>query len=549
MPAITINDDTGSTPASANNSHAAIHTAAVAAYAAAPDPDASADDVRIALAAARAAFADGRTRQLAWRKDQLRKLHAWVHAAEARIADALAKDLGRSPAATLSLESMLIASEATHAVENLDDWAKPKHLDNNLFTLGDNIKVERAPRGVVLILGPWNYPLQLMLVPLVAAIAAGNTAVLKPSEITPYTARLMREELPKVLDPQAVRVVTGGPKVAEQLLAEKFDLVFFTGSPQIGRIVMQAAAKNLTPVVLELGGKCPVYVDAGLAPGDLRNAARRIMWGKTLNNGQTCISPDYVLVHRDVSAKLCDALREELKDIFAPSGPKAHPNLSRMATVRHTERLAGLLRRQLALPHSRLVAGGDVDAAEMYFAPTVVGGVRDADPLMEEELFGPVLPVVEVTDVDDAVARVNARPHPLASYVFGPPAVAKRFVDRTRSGASIINDVSYHVVLPELPFGGVGESGVGAYHGREGFLSMTQPRPVMHRNKGLEVANSPRYPNNVDKPFMVNLVKTVVMAGPRPRFVIVLGKFLYSWGFLIIAIVVAFVVGWRIGRL
>ncbi|KAJ1551898.1 hypothetical protein HK405_013491, partial [Cladochytrium tenue] len=299
MPTVAVDVGPDSKPATGNNSHAAEHIAAVAAYAATPDPDATADDIRIALAAARAAFADGRTRQLAWRKDQLRKLHAWVHSAEARIADALAKDLGRSPAVTLSLESMLIASETTHALENLDDWVKPKRLENNLFTVGDHIEVERAPRGVVLILGPWNYPLQLMLVPLVAAIAAGNTAVLKPSEITPYTSRLMREELPKVLDPQAVRVVTGGPKVAEQLLAEKFDLVFFTGSPQIGRIVMQAAAKHLTPVVLELGGKCPVYVDAGVAPADLRNAARRIMWGKTLNNGQTCISPDYVLVHRD----------------------------------------------------------------------------------------------------------------------------------------------------------------------------------------------------------------------------------------------------------
>ncbi|KAJ1564919.1 hypothetical protein HK405_013629 [Cladochytrium tenue] len=538
----------GYKPVPTGDSSAAVHKAAAAAYAVAPDPDASADDIHTAIAAARAAFADGRTRSLAWRKDQLRKLHAWVHAAEARIADALEKDLARSPGVSLMLENMLIASEATHALENLDDWTKPKHLENNLFTVGDHIEVERAPRGVVLILGPWNYPLQLMMVPLVAAIAAGNTAVLKPSEVTPYTARLMREELPKVLDPQAVRVVTGGPKVAEQLLAEKFDLVFFTGSPQIGRIVMQAAAKNLTPVVLELGGKCPVYVDAGVAPADLRNAARRIAWGKTINNGQTCISPDYVLVHRDVSAKLCDALREELKGLFAPTGPKAHPNLPRMATVRHTERLAGLLRRQLALPYSRLIAGGDVDAADMYVEPTVVAGVRDADPLMEEELFGPVLPVVEVADVDDAVARVNARPHPLASYVFGPPAVAKGFVDRTRSGASIINDVSYHLVLPEIPFGGVGDSGIGAYHGKEGFLSMTQPRPVMRRNKGMEIANAPRYPNNVAQPFMLNFVRTIAMAGPRPRLVILIAKLITKWGPLVATAAFAFYLGKRLSK-
>ncbi|KAJ1564707.1 Aldehyde dehydrogenase, partial [Cladochytrium tenue] len=246
---------------------------------------------------------------------------------------------------------------------------------------------------------------------------------------------------------------------------------------------------------------------------------------------------------------LSDALRDELKDMFAPRGPKAHPNLPRMATVRHTERLAGLLRRQLALPHSQLVAGGDVDAADMYVAPTVVAGVRDTDPLMEEELFGPVLSLVEVADVDDAVARVNARPHPLASYVFASPTVAKRFVDGTRSGATIVNDVSYHLVLPELPFGGVGESGIGAYHGKEGFLSMTQPRPVMRRNKGMEAANAPRYPNNVDKPFMVNFVRNIVMAGPRPRLVIVFAKLINKWGPLAATAAIAFYFGKRFSKL
>ncbi|MBN1769961.1 MAG: aldehyde dehydrogenase family protein, partial [Deltaproteobacteria bacterium] len=365
----------------------------------------------------------------------------------------------------------LVLDEATHAVRHLERWAAPRRAPTPWIHLPGSSRIEPEPRGAVLILGPWNYPVQLLLVPLVGALAAGNAVVLKPSEVAPRSSAACAALVRETFGEEEVAVFEGGAETAQALLERRFDYLFFTGGERVGRIVMQAAARHLTPLTLELGGKSPCLVDRSADPV---RAARRIAWGKFFNAGQTCVAPDYVLVHRELRARLVAELCAAVWEFYGAE-PRRSPDLARIVSERHTARLAALI-------PARPACGGEVVVEERYVAPTVVDGVGWDDPLMAEEIFGPLLPVLEYDDLDDAIRRVAARPQPLALYVF---ASDEGFVERAlrgiASGGACVNDTMRHVTTQHLPLGGVGASGFGRYRGRAGFETFSHLRSVMRR--------------------------------------------------------------------
>ena len=333
--------------------------------------------------------------------------------------------------------------------------------------------VQPEPFGVALILGPWNYPLQLLLTPLASAIAAGNGVVLKPSELAPHTAEAIAELIRNNFADEFVAVVNGGAEVAEALLRERFDTIFFTGSTRVGQAVMTAAARHLTPVSLELGGKCPTLVCAD-APVEL--AARRIAWGKFLNAGQTCVAPDFVLVDRRVREPFVAALQKSLREFYG-TDPQRSEDYGRIVNARHFERLTNYLR------DGRVVHGGETDAPDLFIAPTILTEVSPNAPVMQEEIFGPILPVLEFDRLDDVLTALRERPTPLALYLFTRDrATEARVLAEARSGGVCVNDVVSHMIGTGLPFGGLGASGMGAYHGRAGFDAFTHQRAVLRRS-------------------------------------------------------------------
>jgi aldehyde dehydrogenase (NAD+) len=333
--------------------------------------------------------------------------------------------------------------------------------------------------GVVLIISPWNYPLQLLLVPLVGAIAAGNCAVLKPSEITPAMSDLFARRLPNYVDRESIQVVEGGVAETTALLAERFDHIFYTGNGTVGRIVMEAAAKHLTPVTLELGGKSPCIVDQHT---DLDVAAKRIIWGKFFNAGQTCVAPDYVLVQQAIEDALLARMKQTLVEFFGDD-PSKSPDYGRIVNERHHQRLMKLL------PGSgEVVAGGVGDEEKRYIAPTILRNVPADAPVMADEIFGPILPVLKYAGIDEAIARVNARPKPLALYLFtNDEEVQKRVLERTSSGGVTVNHTLLHLTVPALPFGGVGASGLGAYHGKFSFETFSHRKSVLIKPTWLDL--------------------------------------------------------------
>jgi aldehyde dehydrogenase (NAD+) len=340
----------------------------------------------------------------------------------------------------------------------------------------------------VLIISPWNYPIQLLLGPLVGALAAGNTALLKPSEMAPHTAAALAELVPRYLDSDSIKVVEGGVPETTALLKERFDHIFFTGNGTVGRIVMRAAAEHLTPVTLELGGKSPCIVDRSV---DLEVAAKRIAWAKFFNAGQSCTSVDYVLVHQSMEDALVHRLEAAVREFYGDD-PKESPDFARIVNERHHQRLSELL------SEGELVCGGETDAETRYIAPTIIRGVTRDMKVMKEEIFGPILPVVSVRDIDEAIDFVNAGDKPLALYVFSRSAKrVKRVLRETSSGGACINECIAHMVVPELPFGGVGESGMGAYHGRASFETFSHRKSVLE--KSTKVDPPVRYPPYTDE--------------------------------------------------
>lgn len=423
------------------------------------------------------------TRDLRWRRTQLQALRAMIVEQEERIFDAVHSDLRKCRVESYLTETGFVLGEISHALAHMGQWSRPRGTGTPIYLQPASSRVIWEPLGVALIIGPWNYPFHLVMAPLVPCLAAGNAAVLKPSELAPATSAVISEVVPRYLDGDVVAVVEGGVPQTTALLKQRFDRIFFTGSTRVGCIVMEAAAQHLTPVTLELGGKCPCIVDG---PARLQVAARRIANGKFANAGQTCVAPNYALVQRDIADEFLGAMADAIRQFYGPD-PQESPDYARIINQRHHRRLVELLE------DGEAVVGGEHDEADLYVAPTVLRGVDAGSPVMQEEIFGPILPVLDVADAEEALAFVNERPRPLALYLFAEDdEVVARVTHSTRAGGMCVNEAVLHLLVPELPFGGVGESGMGTYHGEWGFREFSNARAVLDHGTVFDIGL--RYP-------------------------------------------------------
>ncbi|EFX71031.1 hypothetical protein DAPPUDRAFT_60686 [Daphnia pulex] len=511
---------------------------------------------------ARTAFATGKTRDVNFRIRQLESLLRMYEENEADLMNALYKDLRKPKPEAKLMEIEVLKGDVRTMIQNCKEWSKPQRVPKTLVTMMDTPVILQDPYGVVLVIGSWNYPVQLSLIPVSGAIAAGNCVIIKPSEIAPASSKLLEELIPRYLDPECFQVVTGGPSDVQELLKQKFDYIFFTGSTNIGKTVREAANKHLTPVTLELGGKSPVYVDESV---DMTIAARRIIWGKMVNCGQTCIAPDYILCNKSTRDRLVDKIREILIEWYGQD-PQSSPDLCRIVNVRHFQRL------QAMLGSGKVAIGGKSDADDLWIEPTVLIDVKPTDAVMQEEIFGPILPIVEVESAYDAIQFINAREKALTIYIFSRNAKTQQaFLEETSCGSVCVNDtmmqftgetmlvmnfyiparnchllISAHLIIisiwfrekplslyifsknkkitnlftgntscgsicvndtmvqfsvEELPFGGVGASGIGAYHGKYSFDTFTHKKSCLIRSfdKMGEALGKDRYPPYTDE--------------------------------------------------
>lgn len=417
-------------------------------------------------------FASGKTLDTGFRREQLIKLRDLTAKYEAEINDALYKDLRKCEFEAFTSETGFVTNDLNHIIKHLGKWTKPKKVRTPPAHLPGRSYIISEPVGVSLIIGPWNYPFQLIMSPLAGAMAAGNCAVLKPSELSPNTTQVIKRMINDNFPPEYVHVLEGGPEVTTELLKQNFDYVFFTGSTRVGKIVMQAAAENLTPVTLELGGKSPCIVLKDINP---QEAARRIVWGKFLNAGQTCVAPDYMLIEKDILPAVMEAIKSYIAKFFGKD-PKQSKDYGRIITDRHYTRLKEML------GDGTVHAGGGFDNAERYIEPTLLTDPDPESPLMNEEIFGPLFPVIPVDSAEEAVKYINDRAKPLALYVFSKDkAAVKDILSKTSSGGACVNDTVVHLATAHLPFGGVGDSGIGKYHGRYSFDTFSNKKGVMHR--------------------------------------------------------------------
>ncbi|XP_044618308.1 aldehyde dehydrogenase family 3 member B2 isoform X1 [Equus asinus] len=443
------------------------------------------DSVGDTLQRLRETFSAGRTRPAEFRVTQLEGLGRFLRDNQQLLQEALARDLRKSAFEADISEFLMCQMEVTLALKNLHTWMKDEPATKNLLMQLSSTFIRKEPFGLVLIIAPWNYPLNLSLVPLVGALAAGNCVVLKPSEISTSTEKVLTEVLPQYLDQSCFAVMLGGPEETGQLLEHKFDYIFFTGSPRVGRIVMTAAAKHLTPVTLELGGKNPCYVDDNCDP---ETVANRVAFFRYFNTGQTCVAPDYVLCSPEMQERLLPALQSTIARFFGED-PRSSPNLGRIINDKHFQRLQGLL------GCGRVAIGGQSDQRDRYIAPTVLVDVQETEPVMQEEIFGPILPIVNVRSLDEAIDFINRREKPLALYAFSKSnKVVNKMLDRTSSGTFGGNDGFTYLTLPSLPLGGVGNSGMGRYHGKFSFNTFSHHRACLLSPPGLEKLNDIRYP-------------------------------------------------------
>ena len=425
----------------------------------------------------RSNFRDGHTKTLEWRRRELGKLRDLFTENTPEIQEALVKDLGKPNVESYVSDVAIVVTEIDLVLKNLSSWTRPEKVTTPMVQQPAQSKIIREPLGVVLIIAPWNYPVQLLLSPLVGAIAAGNCAVLKPSEITVHTSTLLAKLVRKYLDPKAVALVEGAIPETTALLNERFDHIFYTGNGTVARVVMEAAAKHLTPVTLELGGKSPVIV---AKDADIGVAAYRIAWGKFLNAGQTCVAPDYVLVDATHEAALIEKLQAVI-DEFYGKDPHQSADFARLASTRHHQRLTSLLEGQ------DVVTGGNGVEDERYLAPTLVRRPDPESRVMKEEIFGPILPILPVENLEEAIEFVNEREKPLALYVFTQDSgIADRVLMETSSGGACVNTAIWHVANPHLPFGGVGASGMGAYHGRGTFETFSHRKAVVDKTTRID---------------------------------------------------------------
>ncbi|MGD2182340.1 aldehyde dehydrogenase [Lusitaniella coriacea] len=417
-------------------------------------------------------FQQGTTKNVEFRLKQLHQLKALIQKNQDAIAQALKDDLKKPAFEAIGSEILFSIGNIDHTIQHLRNWAKPQKVSVPLTQLPASAQIISEPLGVVLIIGPWNYPFQLLILPLVGAIAAGNCAILKPSELVPHTSKLVADLIAKNFDPGFLSVVEGGKEIAQDLLKEKFDHIFFTGGTQVGKIIMQAAAEHLTPVTLELGGKSPCIIEPD---ADIATTARRITWSKFINSGQSCIAPDYLLVHQQIKAPLLAELKISIQEFYGEN-PEKSPDYARIISENHFQRLCQLLNPD------KIVFGGKTNADERYIAPTIMDGVSWEDKVMEDEIFGPILPLLTYSDLGGAIAQINTRPKPLALYLFTDnKSTQQRVLKETSSGSVCINDAMVQCVCEELPFGGVGNSGIGAYHGKFSFDTFSHRKSVLNR--------------------------------------------------------------------
>jgi aldehyde dehydrogenase (NAD+) len=425
------------------------------------------------VAGVRASFNAGKTRPYARRIAQLDGLLRLLADEEAAIVEALQRDLGKPKLEAVSAEVLEVAMNVRYLKKHLKKWMKPERVPTPLSAQPGSSAIVREPLGVALIIAPWNYPFSMVVHPLAGALAAGNGAVVKPSEVAPATSALIARLLPRYLDPDCVAVVEGGVVETTELLAQRFDRILYTGNGVVGRIVMQAAVKHLTPVTLELGGKSPTFVDQS---ADLKMAAKRIAWAKFYNCGQTCVAPDYALVHRHVYDAFLQALTAAVRELWGED-PRDSESYGRIINGRHHARVMKLIESG-----GKKLMGGHGDVALRYIAPTLLTDVPSESAVMRDEIFGPVLPILEVDSVDDAVAFINAREKPLALYAFATDdGVIEKIVANTSAGGMLVNHAMLHVTVPGLPFGGIGESGTGAYHGKHSFETFSHRKGVHRR--------------------------------------------------------------------
>jgi aldehyde dehydrogenase (NAD+) len=424
-------------------------------------------------------FEAGHTRPAEWRIEQLQAIKTMIDESREDMYEALWHDLRRNKVDADLMDVDYNIREAEYALKHLHDWMKVTKEPTPLLMEPGHVRVRRDPFGVTLIIGAWNEPYMLTLAPLVAAVAGGNTAVLKPSEIAEATAQQTAEMVAKYLDPEAVTVVEGGIPETTALLEQKWDLIFFTGSPPVGKIIHQAAAKHLTPAVLELGGKNPTIVHSS---ANIESAARRIAFGRFVNSGHICTAPDHVLVWPEVKDELVAELKQAITEFYGED-PKESPDYGRVINKGNFDRLAAFLGAE----NGTIAHGGETDPDERFIAPTVLVDVPVDSPIMQDEVFGPILPVLEIESIDEVIDWVNEHPRPLGLYVFAEEEdVAERILDATNSGDACVNDCSIHPLVPELPFGGVGNSGMGKYHGRWGFEVFTNARGVLYHSARID---------------------------------------------------------------
>ncbi len=447
----------------------------------------------------RAYFQAGHTLPLSIRKDLLHQLSDAIHQYEQQLADALWTDLHKSYEEAYLTELSIVYGEIRNHLKNMRTWARPERKSSPLAILPASSQIIKEPLGNVLIIAPWNYPVQLLLNPLVGAISAGCTAFLKPSPYVPHVSAVLTEMIRATFRPEQVAIVEGNREVNKMLLAERWDLIFFTGSPSLGKMVMEAAAKHLTPVVLELGGKSPCIIDKS---ADLKVAAKRVAWGKALNAGQTCIAPDYLLIHEDVQEGFLKLLIKEWKHLLTED-PKKAKHFVRIVNDKALDRLISYLpNSQSPIANGHIYYGGTYDKATHYLSPTILTNVSPDAPVMQEEIFGPIFPVLTFKHIEEVTTFINKREKPLALYYFGDNG--DYILRHTSSGGACINDVIMHIVNHKVPFGGVGNSGMGSYHGKDSFLAFSHRRAVI------------KTPTWVDMPFrympykLFNLIKKMV---------------------------------------
>ncbi|XP_075169944.1 aldehyde dehydrogenase type III isoform X1 [Haematobia irritans] len=442
------------------------------------------DDI---LQRCRTAFVNGKTRDLSFRKKQLENLLRMYEEHENDMVNALDADLRRPKQESVVAETEFLKNDIKNILYNIDEWVKPEMPSKSLVNALDDVQIYKDPYGVVLVIGAWNYPLQLLLVPVASAIAAGNCVVIKPSEVAANCAKFIQETLPKYIDNECYPVICGGAQETSELLKQRFDYIFYTGSTRVGQIVHAAANKYLTPCTLELGGKSPCYVDKSV---EMKTAVKRILWGKLMNCGQTCIAPDYVLCSKETEVEFIKEAKEILKEWYGDN-VKDSPDLSRIINKANFDRLMGMMK------HGTIAIGGKSNANELFIEPTIIVDVKPDDPVMQSEIFGPILPIVSVESAYEAIKFINAREKPLAIYVFSKSnKTVKQFKDHTTSGGFCSNDTIMHISVDTLPFGGVGFSGMGSYHGKYTFDTFVHRKSCLGKNlRALgEKLSSGRYP-------------------------------------------------------